>query len=155
MPSLETVFPIGKVPRSENDEVLEKEGVGKQNGAPVTHAVFKVVDRGAAARAGLTIETGIEVEHQTGADTKVSIAGRKTRQRSEERPLRIVGAGTGSHESLVFFNFFPIFRCRPLLRCGNYHEKDCRKQGGQQGGSDGRHGHRFLSIDCIRVLVRQ
>ena len=147
----ETVLPVGKVPRSEDEVVPEKQGVGEQDGAPVSHAVFKVVERRVAPCVRFGIEAGVEIQYEAGADAEVAVAGGQARQRTEERALRIVGARAGADERLVFLDRFAVFGCGLPLRGGGQREEGCREQGGEQGGTNGRHGCGFLSIDRIGV----
>ena len=52
--------------------------------------------------------SGIEIEHQTGTDAEVAVLGGIARQRAEERPFRVVGAGAGADQRLVFDGFFAV-----------------------------------------------
>ena len=149
----ETAFPVGKVPRSEEDVVLEKQGVGEQDGGPVTHAVFQVVERRVAPCVRFRIESGVEIQYEARADAEVAVAGGQARQRAEERALRIIGARAGADERLVFLDGFAVFGCGLPLRGGGQGEEGRREQGGEHSGTNGRHGCGFLSIDGVGVLV--
>ena len=90
----ERLAAVETVPRAEEDEVIVKQRVGEEDGAPFARPAFQVADQALfplRRRVGaLAVAAGVDLEHEADAGVDVAVLAAIAGQGSEDRPFGVV-----------------------------------------------------------------